>query len=303
MPTFFSGSNTLSLASSTDYIFTDLIGAAGLPGKAGAGVGGRVIGLVGVNGGETVRIEVGSRPNSLTEGGGATDIRIGGTTLNDRVAVAGGGGSGGDTGAQTAQLGEGGDANGPTAGSGGDAGADGGEGGGQTQGGAGGSLGGNDGSFGFGGDGGVAQNSSSTNIVQATAGGGGDGWFGGGGGGAFADASTNEGFAAGGGGGANYVAGVDVVDSNITAPQADGEATVNEFSINESAQSLTNSRVELSWSAPPISATARILRERQFPDGSFSGQVSVGTTAASNTTFVDNLAPPGESLRYQIAFE
>jgi len=71
--------------------------------------GGRVQADIPVTPGSTIFIYVGEQPNGLTGGwngggngetggqggGGSTDIRIGGTTLNDRVIVAGGAGGGG----------------------------------------------------------------------------------------------------------------------------------------------------------------------------------------------------------------
>ncbi|GAB7010455.1 fibronectin type III domain-containing protein [Halorubrum trueperi] len=129
-------------------------------------------------------------------GGGAADVRVGGTSLSDRVVVGAGGGGGGASGDSTAYNGGSG---GPdTGGNGGEYQGDGGHGGTQSSGGTGGdgdtdSRDGSDGSFGAGGNGGNYGGNSA-------GGGGGSGWYGGGGGGARA----NPDFAGGGGGGSNY---------------------------------------------------------------------------------------------------
>ena len=62
--------------------------------SATGGLGGRVQCDLSVNGGETLYIMVGDVPDTETPIYNASDIRIGGNTLNDRVIVAGGGGGG-----------------------------------------------------------------------------------------------------------------------------------------------------------------------------------------------------------------
>ena len=171
----------------------DLYGAqgAGLDFPAFApGLGGRAMATIPVTPGASIEVNVGgqavSRPGGFNGGGdgggdrnpfgggGASDIRIGGTDLDDRVLVAGGGGGAG--GGFCGNLVSGGDGGGES----GDAGlADTGEGCGGSVAGGGGTLtdGGSatspatEGDFGFGGDGG-----------GNFGGGGGGGWFGGGGG-------------------------------------------------------------------------------------------------------------------------
>ena len=88
-----------------------LYGAAGRDGPSGyqgdpgiGGKGGYVEGTLDVSSTSTLYVRVnsdggvgdensdGSRPNN---GGGSSDVRVGGTGLNDRVAVAAGGGAGG----------------------------------------------------------------------------------------------------------------------------------------------------------------------------------------------------------------
>lgn len=172
------------------------------------GKGGRVQCDLAVNGGETLYIMVGAIPTSgSTPSYNASDIRIGGNTLNDRVIVAGGGG-GATVGTVYAYVGQanGGDGGGTTGGTGGMQNMPNGRaatGGTQTAGGTGGygsffavSQGG-DGSFGLGGNG---------NSYSGLACCGGAGYYGGGGGCSLAFASEDGGFGAacGGAGGSSY---------------------------------------------------------------------------------------------------
>ena len=126
-------------------------------------------------------------------GGGASDVRAGGTSLDDRVVVGGGGGGFGGFGGDPGGLG-----GGETGGDAGDQNfSTGGKGATDSAGGAGGQTHGTTpvggtGSFGEGGDG---AGDSTTN---GGGGGGGGGWFGGGGGGGV---RLNENGASGGGGG------------------------------------------------------------------------------------------------------
>lgn len=123
-------------------------------------------------------------------GGGATDIRYGGTTLADRALVAGGGGATGDAFMSTGQGGAGGNTTGAAGITHDNAG--GGGGGGTNAGGAGGNGRGDGkpGSVGIGGNGG-----------HVFGGGGGGGYFGGGGGGS----NPQPNLGGGGGGGSSYV--------------------------------------------------------------------------------------------------
>lgn len=168
---------------------------------SGRALGGFVTAVLSVPTGEDCYIALGGRVeggqswSTGTEwghGGGAADVRIGGTALADRQLVAAGAGgpgtngttlrtAGGDGGAATGEAGTGGTAAG--------------KGGTQSAGGAGGtdSIADNGlpGTFGEGGDAGAPDG--------AQGGGGGDGWYGGGGG-------TIDSSGRGGGGGSNHVA-------------------------------------------------------------------------------------------------
>ncbi|MEM1322340.1 MAG: glycine-rich protein [Bacteroidota bacterium] len=185
--------------------------------KAG-GNGGRVQTTLSVTPGETLSIYVGGQGQSYGSpysggraggwngggnsyrysagaGGGATDIRIGGTTLNDRVVVAGGGGGSGGSNCSSGSFtgGRGGGLTGETGGGcNGNSASRRGRGGTQTGGGArgcrfGSSYCGGNGGFGSGGVGAPSDGG-------RYGGGGGGGWYGGGGGSADND----------GGGGSSY---------------------------------------------------------------------------------------------------
>lgn len=172
------------------------------------GKGGRVQCDLSVNGGDTLYIMVGAIPtNGSTASYNASDIRIGGNTINDRIIVAGGGG-GASVGSVYAYVGQanGGDGGGTTGGTGGMANMPSGRaatGGTQSAGGSG-AYGafyvvsqGQDGTLGLGGNG---------NTYTGLACCGGAGYYGGGGGCSLSFASEDGGFAGacGGGGGSSY---------------------------------------------------------------------------------------------------
>jgi hypothetical protein len=165
-------------------------------------------------------------------GGGASDIREGGNTLQDRILVAGGGGGQGgwdDFNGEYSPYGVGGEGGAQTGGAGGPGypyeysyacgqsyGACGGSGGTQTTGGAGGVGGagifcypgasGSPGRFGIGGAGAInVTTSSSSGDCAGLGGGGGGGYYGGGGGGQGGGYGSYLGGGGGGGGGSSYV--------------------------------------------------------------------------------------------------
>jgi hypothetical protein len=211
-------SDTFVVPSSVTAVSVSAFGAQGR-GNAPGGLGGSVTAILPVVPGETLIIVVGGAPvfsgglgpylrgfngggrggGSLTRfadpGGGASDIRRGGSALGDRVVVAGGGGGTGTGSTATGGGGGGpvgmpGSPTSPQAGGGGGT---------QTAGGAGGTgvvgfpiTDGTDGSLGVGGDGGVFP----ATVVLTTAGGGGGGGYYGGGGGSSGG---------GGGGGSSFV--------------------------------------------------------------------------------------------------
>ena len=201
------------------YIY---VGGQGASGNNAAG---------GFNGGG----QAGAGHNDEGSGGGATDIRTG-TTLADRIAVAGGGGgTGGWIG------GNGGSAGGTTGLTGGSGQGMPGTGGTPTAGGAGGSSNGTAttpgtaGTLGVGGTGGSA-NTPGTQV--AGGGGGGGGYYGGGGGGADTDPTGTDG--AGGGGGSSYVSSTkfQAVSYNVGYQTGDGQATIT-YLLGPSVTSFT----------------------------------------------------------------
>ena len=242
-------------------------GANATFGTAGiGGLGGYTIGELSVTGGEVLNIYVGGQDgyngggigglqgNANTQngpsagaganGGGASDVRQGGTTLNDRVIVgAGGGGAGNDgnwTGCQPSlgvSGGNGGALDGTTgttanlstacscAGGGGVGGA----GGSQSAGGAAGGYQGGcqtgnwvigqGGTLGFGGDG----DQSAPYAGDGAGGGGGGGYYGGGSGGDGVNTTSG----AGGGGGSSYYGGVTNAMTSAGVQTGDGSVVIS----------------------------------------------------------------------------
>jgi hypothetical protein len=233
----------------------ELEGEAGESAGGGAGSGGRVVGDVSTVPGEMFRIRetAGGSSSFGGSGGAAIDIRLGGTTLSDRLVVgAGGGGAGSGSGGGSGGAG------------GADTGADGsaggsqfsdaaGEGGTQSAGGTGGagSTDGQDGSFGTGGDGGNDNRDG---------GGGGGGWYGGGGGAGDVNTGIGDG-GAGGGGGSNYDDGLDTVTANErgTSTRSFGEGGLVTITYEQTpgAENLaitdtTATSNTLDWDAPTL---------------------------------------------------
>lgn len=218
-------------------VTVDLFGAQGgfvvddaMPSLPQGGRGAHVAATLAVTPGETVWVFVGGAGNvgpgvnagfngggeatsdagwMAGGGGGASDIRIGGTALSDRALVAGGGGGVGGTWGAMGPGGSGGDSQSvgsvggagiaTTGGSGGTAGSDvagGSPGVGGTPGGGAGSAG----IFGVGGTGGT------NGTVSGAGGGGGGGYFGGGGGGSGGrDVDFDAASGGGGGGGSSFI--------------------------------------------------------------------------------------------------
>jgi hypothetical protein len=178
---------------------TIVVGGVGAtPPNVDGCLGGPAGGAGGFNGGGAGGASGGGTTCGGSGGGGASDIRIGGAGLGNRVLVAGGGG-----GASNA-LASGGGAGGGNAGSaGGNGGVGAGVGGGggtQIAGGTGG-ISSHNGANGAAGVGGAGATNDSAGVG---AGGAGGGWFGGGGGGAESDGNAGG----GGGGSAHGPAGV-----------------------------------------------------------------------------------------------
>ena len=199
-------------------------GAGGRPGQVNGYC--TIAGLGGFNGGAPGGPVLAATPTDTgAGGGGASDVRLGGTALSNRVVAAAGGGGGGAGPA----LGTGGAGGASTGGTGGAGYGGGGVGGTDGAGGAGGFAGGTAGTLGGGGTGGGANGY----YVYFSGGGGGGGYYGGGGGGADI---LGGGGAGGGGGGSSYAAST----SLSTAMQAGVQAG--------------NGQVTITWSAAPLPA-------------------------------------------------
>ena len=235
---FTGGAQTFVVPESITLISIDALGAAGGSGGDGTGDGsggrgGQAVGDLAVTPGETLHVYVGGVGTSFASpgsaggfngggnlgpvctftgdpagtGGGASDIRQGGNTLNDRVLVAAGGGGGGAGGSGNGTRG--GDGGGITGSTSEDGNATGG-----TQATGGQNMGfnnpncamGTDGALGVGGTG-----------DGNDGGGGGGGYYGGGGG-------NNNGA---GGGGSSYVGGVSAGGTNGGQNSGDGLVTIS----------------------------------------------------------------------------
>ena len=237
----------------------ELCGASG--GSVGAATGGRgarVSGVLAVTPGETLVVEVGSRPTGTSGltggyngggdgpqgrqalgigGGGATDLRRGGSATTDRIRVAGGGGGGGySAGTATNAGGDGGaiGADGLSTSAGGA-----GHGGTTSAGGAGGIDGSSSASAGGAGQGGAGSGSGS---------GGGGGYYGGGGGAGEVILSVNDG---GGGGGGSSLA--DPSDTVIAGGcTGDGSAVLSyDVQVTTSTTSTTSSTTTTTTAPTP----------------------------------------------------
>ncbi len=192
-------------------ISIDLYGAQG-GGSGGGGNGARLVGTLTTTVGTVIKVNVGgqgltgsnvaggfngggvsgSSHGTEGSGGGATDIRIGGSLLENQKAVAGGGGGAGGNGSS------GGAAGGASGNQGNSGQGQGGFGGTQSAGGNGGYP--NGGSWGTAGSRGLGGNGGNSYLYGGGAGG--AGYFGGGGGGADIDPCCTNG--AGGGGGSSW---------------------------------------------------------------------------------------------------
>jgi len=268
------------------------------------GPGGLVEGTLNVNSGETLYIRINDDGGAGTggynalgdsgEGGGSADIRYGGTSRNDRVAVAAGGGGGG-----TGQTKTGGDGGPGGAGIGGDGLApDGdvqewsGKGGTQNSGGDSGEIfgddfGAEDGSFGPGGKG--ASDSGNAG------GGGGGGWYGGGGG----IGGGNGGY--GGGGGSNYTGGLDTVARNEQGTTYDHEVQISYQiapykPINVTQTVVGDDTIDLSWDDDPSGGDAENYRVEAKEDESAYSFV----TNTSSQAYTYTADPATNTHRFRV---
>ena len=204
------------------------------------GQGGSYAGPIGWNGGGQGGIDTAGQHGG--SGGGASDIRIAGTSFGNRIIVAGGGAGGGRDDSTGAGGGLIGTASSDSYGVG-----FGGTGGTQTSGGIAyiTSRGATNGTLGIGGDG-------STNFYSAGGGGGGGGYFGGGGGTSTVD--HGSGFSSGGGGGSSYIDGVTGSSTSTGVQAGNGQIVITALcspsTITPNMASLPDLTGECSVAAP-----------------------------------------------------
>ena len=213
---FTGGEQTTTVPAGVHSITVYLSGAQGGAGRSGAGtiggspnspggtggLGGRVRGTLAVTPGSTLSIWVGGQGSQAVNpggvgqgidgiGGGATDLRVGGNGIGNRVGIAGGGGGGGNAGWSTANV---------IAGGSGGVGGGGVGGAGATVPGGGGPFGGGGGAVGTGGAAGAGCGSFPATAGNAANGDGGDAFN-------FSGSFVGAGYGGGGGGGATVGAG------------------------------------------------------------------------------------------------
>ncbi len=307
--------------------------ATGNGGTATGGLGGYVKGILNVNGGDVLNIYVGgvatgtaggfngggnagrinslTNPNSFTTsasggGGGASDVRLNGTGLTNRVIVAGGGGGAGSRG------GEGSAPNpavyltgGNGGGGGGQAGFDGADGTLTTcKGGKGGTV--NTGGLkGIGctasnvvGSDGTVPNGGNTsgccNTTNPAGGGGGGGYLqgGGGGGGGVGDVGCNnsdEGAGGGGAGGSNFTGSVTAITNSVGIRTGNGLVTIQYVVSPISVSILASSTV--ACPGQNVTLTAVGAPTYTWSNGANSANIVVSPTSNANYSVIGSSGP------------
>jgi hypothetical protein len=204
-------------------------------GGSTGGNGGRVTATLSVTSGQILNLYVGGvrfNGGGTSNGGGATDIRIGGTNLTNRVLIAGGGG-----GAASGDVAGGAGGGSGTAGAGGS----------PVGGGGGGPAGGGTGGNGYApGGNGTSGNGGAAAI--AAAGGGGGGYFGGGGG------AGNFGTNGGGGGGSSYT-----------------DPTLATNVVHTQGANAGNGSLSLTYTTAALPVTLRYFNSRMTQQGALLG--------------------------------
>ncbi|MEI6565417.1 MAG: YDG domain-containing protein, partial [Verrucomicrobiota bacterium] len=226
------GVQTFTVPAGVTSLTIDAYGAQGANNGSSGGYGGRSQGTLSVSPGQVISIYVGGQSGYNgggargtggswpgVNGGGATDLRVGGTALSNRVLVAGGGGGGGSSGSSWSAYAGG--AGGLTGGGGGGCcGSPMAGGGTQSGGGVAGydcgscGYGGTVGALGSGGTGSAACNS------YGAGSGGGGGYYGGGGGATCGSGGS-------GGGGSSYIGGVTGGATTTGARSGDGQVQIS----------------------------------------------------------------------------
>jgi gliding motility-associated-like protein len=245
------------------------------------GKGGNAGGVMGWNGGGQGGLDVGAGQHAGS-GGGATDIRVGGNALANRVIVAGGGAGGGRDGV----TGVGGGSSGTTSAN--YSSGYGGTGGTQVGGGLAWTLarGATHGTLGQGGNG-------STGYNAAGGGGGGGGYYGGGGG--TSTQNHGSGWSAGGGGGSSFLGGVTAGSTTQGVRSNDGLCTIT-WSINAIGCPSALTPVTVTVNPVPVVSvtnntvcagqTTTLTATSTVPGGTFTW--SPGGTTGSTITVTPN---------------
>ncbi|HAM21797.1 MAG TPA: hypothetical protein DCQ04_05880 [Actinobacteria bacterium] len=308
------GTESYTLPSWATAARVEIKGAQGGGDKGGKG--GSVSAILPLSGGTSIQVNVGGQGTNLVGGGngggapgsglstgtnhfgggGASDIRVGGTALGDRQFVAGGGGGGGDQ--------AGGKGGAPA----GTDGIDGilaygygspGKGGTQSAGGAGGAVTGSDGTSGIAGasgDGGVGGDYAASDRAGA---GGGGGYFGGGGGGAGRGTGSfvAHGYGGPGGGGSSYATGT---ATNVTfdtgAKTGDGSVTITPMGLptvtTGTATAINAGRVTLHGTG--------VTNNAAISDAEFFYSTTSGQTCSRQGAHVE--ATPASKISGTLAF-
>lgn len=302
------GIQTFTVPPLVTSITIDAYGAQGESPSCAGGAGARAQGTLAVTPGQILYVSVGGQNgfngggvggckiNCGGNGGGASDIRIGGSGLANRVLVAGGGGGGGGP-ATSWNCGVGGTGGGLTGGNGTGSSSGVGEGYGGTQ-----SAGGlNEGScnccnggYGSLGQGGAGVNISSWN--GGGTGGGGGGYYGGG-------AGSYCGDGAGGGGGSSYIGGVISGTTTAGARTGNGQIVISwdgQGCLSSPRTAVNVTVVPLPTDAIPNASSANVCNNTgtniEIPNSEVgvdyqlrndAGNIAVGAVVAGNGSTIN----------------
>ena len=302
-PQTFTTSTTVTVPADASVARIECWGAQG---RNSGGLGGYAKGDLPVTPGQSLLVTVGVTGTAIAAGGGASDVRQGGTSLTDRKIVSGGGGGGqypyGSVGTSDypgygAVGGAGGGQVGLSSYLYGNA-----SGGTQTSGGAADPAGGTPGTFGSGGYGDAQEQTLTIGGYQWTYGGrGGDGWYGGGG----------AAYPGAGAGGSGYVGGVANATMSTGVQSGDGQVTITWINTAPLAPTLTVPATGASVTVPPTLAwtfsdpdagdmqTSADIRYRQSGTSTWT-TLAAAVTTATTYTFGAGVITTGSTWEWQV---